>query len=143
MTRTYKLASNFNTVEFTITEEDYFDYANPIKLANDLAIEEGYPEEPILSYEEWLQAKLQEEYDILASIKPIEPINAPRIENKAPTSPIKPSGVPKYTLNNKKPSTAVYEAPTEAQISFAESLGIVNAAEYSKKELWALIKEMK
>lgn len=143
MTRTYKLASNFNTVEFTITDDDYFDYVSPIKIANEMAVEDGYPEEPILLYDEWLKIKLQEEYDILASIKPIEPINAPRIENKAPTSPLKPSGGPKIPLNNKKPSTAVFEAPTEAQISFAESLGIVNAAEYSKKELWALIKEMK
>lgn len=143
MTRTYKLAANFNTVEFTITDEDYFDYVNPIKAANDMAVEDGYPEDPILSYDEWLKAVLQEEYDILTSIKPVEPLNAPRIENKAPTSPVKPSGAPRYTLNNKKPSTGVFEAPTEAQISFAESLGIMNAAEYSKKELWALIKEMK
>lgn len=143
MNRTYKLASNFNTVEFTITDEDYFNYVNPIQTINEMAIEDGYPEESILSYDEWLKAILQEEYDILASIKPIDPINAIRIENKAPTSPLKPSEGVKVPLNNKKPSTAVFEAPTEAQISFAQSLGIINAAEYSKKELWALIKEMK
>ena len=60
MTRNYKLAANFNTVEFTITEEDMLD-------ALDMENEIEYDEDGELI----IKRILQREYDMLASINVI------------------------------------------------------------------------
>jgi hypothetical protein len=115
MTRNYKLAANFNTVEFTIDDEN-------ILQALDFENEAHYDEdgEAVLDVAEDVLIKriLQKEYDILASIDVI---------NVAP--PIK--------------QAEKIDPPSEKQAKFAEALGMKDAMKHDKKEVWAYIQKHK
>ena len=114
MTRNYKLAANFNTVEFTITEDDLLEVVTPEELQ--------YDEDHIVTYtvsdEELIKRVLQREYDILASIKVVNV--APDIKQAKKIDP-----------------------PSEKQAAWAEALGMKDAIKHDKKEVWAYIQKHK
>ena len=116
MTRNYKLAANFNTVEFTITEDDLLEVVTPEELQ--------YDEDHIVTYtvsdEELIKRILQREYDILASINVIN--IAPDIKQA------------------KKPAI---EPPSEKLAKWAESLGMKDPMSKSKKEVWEFVNKNK
>lgn len=115
MKRSYKLAANFNTVEFEITNDDLFEVC-------DFETEVEYDEDqiPTITIEDEVLIKriLQREYDLLASIN---------VVNMAP--PIK--------------QTEKINPPSEKQAEFAEYLGMKDAMKHDKKEVWAYIQKHK
>ena len=115
MTRNYKLAANFNTVEFEITDDEVLEEIKPDELAYDEDDEVVFTEE---AKEAALKRILQHEYDLLASI---EVVNiAPPIKQAEKINP-----------------------PSEKQAAFAESLGMTDARKRDKKEVWAYIQKHK
>ena len=115
MKRAYKLAANFNTVEFEITNDDLLE-------ACDFETEVEYDEEhiPTVIVEDEVLIKriLQKEYDILASINVVN--IAPPIKQAEKINP-----------------------PSEKQAAYAESLGMKDAMKHDKKEVWAFIQKHK
>ena len=122
MKRTYKLAANFNVVELTIDAEDYENYVNQIQLENENLIEMGLDPLNILDEESWIVRVLQQEYDIVAAIKVVNPIITSQKENTT-----------KETEQN--------DPPTPEQISYGLSLGLKNPEKMTKTELRFAIKE--
>ena len=122
MKRTYKLAANFNVVELTIDAEDYENYVNQIQLENENLIEMGLDPLNILDEESWIVRILQQEYDIVAAIKVVNPIITSQKENNT-----------KEIEQN--------DPPTQEQISYGLSLGIKNPEKMTKTELRFAIKE--
>ena len=122
MKRTYKLAANFNVVELTIDAEDYENYVNQIQLENENLIEMGLDPLNILDEESWIVRVLQQEYDIVAAIKVVNPIITSQKENNT-----------KEIEQN--------DPPTQEQISYGLSLGIKNPEKMTKTELRFAIKE--
>ena len=115
MTRNYKLAANFNTVEFEITDDDVLDEIKPEELAYDEDDEVIFTDE---AKENALKRILQHEYDLLASIN---------VVNIAP--PIK--------------QAEKIDPPSEKQAAFAEALGMKDAMKHDKNEVWAYIQKHK
>lgn len=115
MTRNYKLAANFNTVEFEITDDDVLDEIKPEELEYDEDDEVVFTDE---AKENALKRILQREYDLLASID---------VVNVAP--PIK--------------QAEKINPPSEKQAAFAESLGMKDAMKHDKNEVWAYIQKHK
>lgn len=120
MTKTYKLAANFNTCEITnITEED-------LMTVLDWETEVSYDENDVPSWEvsdeELIGRLLQKEYDILAGIK---------VVNVAP--PVQGSKTP---VKEEEPAS-------EKQIKWAKSLGMKNPEKATKKEVWLYIQKHK
>lgn len=115
MERHYKLAANFNTVEFTINDENILQV---LDFENEAHYDEGG--EFILDVAEDVLIKriLQKEYDILASIKVVNV--APDIKQAQPITP-----------------------PSEKQAAWAEYLGMKDAMKHSKKEVWDYIQKHK
>ena len=115
MKRAYKLAANFNTVEFEITNDDLLE-------ACDFETEVEYDEDniPTVTVEDEVLIKriLQREYDILASINVVN--IAPPIKQAEKINP-----------------------PSEKQAKFAEALGMKDAMKHDKKEVWAYIQKHK
>lgn len=121
MIRNYKLAANFNTVEFEITDDFIFQYYM-----------ENYDRhmwpEPVCDEDgEWtyecpkdviLKDILQTEYDILARIKVVN--IAPDIKQAKQINP-----------------------PSEKQAVWAENLGMKDPMNHDKKEVWAYIQKHK
>ena len=122
MKRTYKLAANFNVVELTIDAEDYENYVNQIQLENENLTEMGLDPLNILDEESWIVRVLQQEYDIVAAIKVVNPIITSQKENNT-----------KEIEQN--------DPPTQEQISYGLSLGIKNPEKMTKTELRFAIKE--
>lgn len=115
MTRNYKLAANFNTVEFEITDDDILQEIQPDELEYDQAAEVFFTDE---AKENAIKRILQREYDILASVKVINV--APPIKQAEPIDP-----------------------PSEKMIRWAENLGMKDAAKRPKKEVWEFIQKNK
>lgn len=122
MKRTYKLAANFNVVELTIDAEDYQNYVDQIQLENENLTEMGLDPLNILDEESWIVRVLQQEYDIIAAIKVVNPIITSQKEN----------ATKEIEQNN---------PPTPEQISYGLSLGIKNPEKMTKTELRFAIKE--
>lgn len=115
MIRNYKLAANFNTVEFEITDEDILQEIPPEDLEYDQAAEVFFTDE---AKENAIKRILQREYDILASVKVINV--APPIKQVEPIDP-----------------------PSEKMIRWAENLGMKDAAKRSKQEVFEFIQKNK
>lgn len=115
MKRAYKLAANFNTVEFEITNDDLLE-------ACDFETEVEYDDENIptviVDDEVLIKRILQREYDLLASIQVVN--IAPPIKQAEKINP-----------------------PSEKQAKFAEALGMKDAMKHDKKEVWAYIQKHK
>ena len=117
MKRAYKLAANFNTVEFEITEDDILAAAHECEVTqtdNGEYVLTKYD----VSEEELIKRILQKEYDILASINVVN--IAPPIKQAEPV-----------------------DKPSQKQIDWAIALGMKNAEKASKKEVWKYIQEHK
>lgn len=118
MTRKYKLAANFNTVELEFTDDDLFSVAECI------GIDPEFDEETETwsfndAYEDLaLRHLLQQEYDILASVKVVGAI---------------PTATP----------AEAFEPASEKQIKWAKNLGMKNPEKASKKEVWKYIQDHK
>lgn len=124
MMRNYKLASNFNVVEFTPTEKDLLEMLEPDEIV--FQDEEGsvfheVPEETLLA------RLLQREYNIINSIK-----TAPQNANKPVERP-----------RNKEQEYEPVDPPSKKQIEYAKLLGMKDAEKHSKKEVWEFIKRHK
>lgn len=115
MTRNYKLAANFNTVEFEITDNEILEEIQPDELEYDEDDEVIFTDE---AKDNALKRILQKEYDILASIKVVN--IAPDIKQAKNINP-----------------------PSEKQAAFAESLGMKDAMKHDKNEVWAYIQKHK
>lgn len=113
MEKEYVLACDFNTVRFKVTEDELYEYGRANDLINDY-------DELDVSWEELEARYLQEQYDILASIKTKPPV--------------------KYVTKPAEPETPK-DPPTEAQINKARSLGIKNPEKMDKETLRAKIGE--
>lgn len=115
ITRKYKLAANFNTVELEFDNDELLSRAHDDEFGFD---EDGIP---VLDVEEdvLLARLLQQEYDILASVKVIAP-------------------VPVNTVAAKPE-----DRPSEKQIEWAQNLGMKNPELRTKKEVWAFIQKHK
>jgi hypothetical protein len=114
MVRNYKLAANFNTVEFEITNEDLLEVLNQ----DEFELNEYGEYEHDVPEEELIKRVLQREYDILAGIKVVN--IAPDIKQAKQIDP-----------------------PSEKQAAFAESLGMKDPMKHSKKEVWEYIQKHK
>ena len=120
MKRVYKLAANYNTVEFEVTQED-------LRKVVDFDTEVDYiNEEPVylISDDELTRRILQREYDILSSIK---------VVNEAPA--------PKVTTATQREKEA--DPPTKKQCEWARALGMANPERKTKQELWRYIQSHK
>lgn len=115
MIRNYKLAANFNTVEFEITDDEVLDEIKPEELKYDEDDEVIFTDE---AKDNALKRILQREYDLLASINVIN--IAPDIKQAKKINP-----------------------PSEKQAAFAESLGMKDAMKHDKNEVWAYIQKHK
>lgn len=115
MTRNYKLAANFNTVEFEITDDEILEEIKPEELEYDEDDEVVFTD---AAKDNALKRILQREYDLLASIN---------VVNIAP--PIK--------------QAEKADPPSEKQIAWAEDLGMKDAKKHSRKEVWAYIQKHK
>lgn len=117
MIRNYKLAANFNTVEFEIKFEDLVQVATEDEY--EFSDNEEYTlQELHVPEEELIKRILQREYDILASIKVVN--IAPDIKQAKQINP-----------------------PSEKQAKYAESLGMKDAMKHDKNEVWAYIQKHK
>ena len=113
MKRIYKLAANFNTVEFEITDDDILDEIKPEELEYDDDDEVVFTDE---AKENALKRILQHDYDILASLKVVNIAPAPKV---------------------------VADAPSEKQCEWARALGMKNPEKKTKKEVWRYIQSHK
>ena len=95
---------------------------NQIQLENENLIEMGLDPLNILDEESWIVRVLQQEYDIVAAIKVVNPIITNQKENTT-----------KEIEQN--------DPPTPEQISYGLSLGIKNPEKMTKTELRFAIKE--
>lgn len=115
MTRIYKLAANFNTVEFEINDDLILEEILPSELEYDEDDEVVFTDE---ARNNALKRILQREYDTLAGID---------VVNIAP--PIKQA--PKI------------EPPSEKQAAWAEALGMKDPMKHDKREVWEFIQKNK
>lgn len=115
MIRNYKLAANFNTVEFEITDDEILDEIKPEELKYDEDDEVIFTDE---AKDNALKRILQRAYDLLASINVIN--IAPDIKQAKKINP-----------------------PSEKQAAFAEALGMKDAIKHDKNEVWAYIQKHK
>lgn len=115
MKRAYKLAANFNTVEFEITNDDLLEACD-----FETEVEYDSDETPTIAVEDEVLIKriLQREYDLLASINVVN--IAPPIKQAEKINP-----------------------PSEKQAAFAESLGMKDAMKHDKNDVWAYIQKHK
>ena len=115
MKRSYKLAANFNTVEFEITNDDLLEVCDP-----ETEIEFDEDQIPTTTVEDEVLIKriLHREYDLLARINVVN--IAPPINQAEKDDP-----------------------PSEKQIAWAKELGMKDAKKHSKKEVWAYIQKHK
>lgn len=133
MIRNYKLAAYFNVVEITIDDADYEKYCLEVEEENNYRYEDGVPPIRVLTNEEWRLNILQEEYDILASIKVVDPIKTtPKVEENRTYEKPKQKRFEKQRL----------EKPTEKMISYAKALNIENAEKMDKQTLWQAIHDI-
>lgn len=117
MKRVYKLAANYNTVEFEVTQED-------LKEVIDFDTEVDYIYEEsvnLISDEELIRRVLQKEYDILASIKVVNEAPAPKVKAAA------------------QPEKETADPPTKKQCEWARALGMTNPEKKTKQEVWKYI----
>lgn len=121
MKRSYKLAANFNTVEFEITYDDLLEVCD---FETEIELDEDQIPTITVEYEVLIKRILQREYDLLASIN---------VVNIAP--PIKQSEPIKQAEK--------INPPSEKQAAFAESLGMKDAMKHDKNEVWAYIQKHK
>jgi hypothetical protein len=117
MIRNYKLAANFNTVEFEITDDMIIDALMPAEIGYDENDELVFSDE---SAHAAIKRILQREYDMLASIKVI---------NIAP--------------DIKQAAQKQVNPPSEKQAAWAEALGMIDPMKHDKKEVWAFIQKHK
>lgn len=117
MERIYKLAANFNTVEFKPTREDLLEMVNYDSA--DVFYDENFNPQVVVEDNVLLERLLQREYDILASISPVQPI----------------AGKSQQGVNQQR---TVGDKPTEGQIQWAKRKGIPNPESMTKQELWKL-----
>lgn len=116
MERHYKLAANFNTVEFTITDDDLMSALNwetEVRMDPD-----DIPCWDVAD-EELISRILQREYDILAGVKCVP-------------------AQPKTTV-----IAEPVEKPSDKQIAWAKNLGMKNPEKASKQEVWKYIQANK
>lgn len=113
LARRYKLASNFNTVEFEITPEEFITVLQEDEVGF-LASGEAVWDVPD---EELIKRVLQREYDILASIQGTDVAPAPK-PKRPPTEPASPK-----------------------QIEWARNLGMKDPEKKSKSEVWGYIQK--
>ena len=134
MNRIYKLAANFNTVEFEISDDDIL---NEIKSEEvefdeeDEIVAAEYDNDYDIVFtneakEKALKRILQHEYDILASIKVVNAAPAPKVVAAAAPAP-----------------KVVEDAPSEKQCEWARNLGMKNPERKTKQEVWSYIKSHK
>lgn len=121
MMRTYKLASQFNVVEFSPTDKDLLEMLESDEI---IFTEDGGTVLHDVPEETLLERLLQREYDILNSIKVV------------PQTSVVRSG--KQTKNE-----SIEEPPSEKQIEFAKRLGMKDPQKHSKKEVWEFIQKHK
>ena len=115
MVRNYKLAANFNTVEFEITDDEILEEIKPEELEYD---EDGEVVFTDAAKDNALKRILQHEYDLLASINVVN--IAPPIKQAEKINP-----------------------PSEKQAAWAEALGMKDAMKHDRKEVWAFIQKHK
>ena len=115
MNRNYKLAANFNTVEFEITDDEILEEIKPDELEYDEDDEVVFTH---AAKDNALKRILQRESDLLASINVVN--IAPPIKQAEKINP-----------------------PTEKQAAFAEYLGMKDAMKHDKKEVWDYIQKHK
>lgn len=120
MNKIYKLAANFNTVEFVVSDEEIERVARERFLDDSLFLEltEGDEEEirvTEIEKDAALKFILQREYDFLSNIKTVKPAQ---------------------TIQAAEPE---FEPASDKQIAWAKSLGMRNAEKSSKQEVWAYI----
>lgn len=115
MNRHYKLAANFNTVEFEITNDDLLEV---VDYENECVYNEDDEPEIQVSDDVLIKRILQREYDTLASIK---------VVNVAP--------------DIKQVKTE--EGPSQKMIEWATNLGMKNPEKRTKKEVWEFIQKNK
>jgi hypothetical protein len=119
MNKIYKLAANFNTVEFVVSDEEIERVARERFLDDSLFLEltEGDEEIRVTEIEKDAALKfiLQREYDFLSNIKTVKPAQ---------------------TIQAAEPE---FEPASDKQIAWAKSLGMRNAEKSSKQEVWAYI----
>lgn len=119
MNRRYKLACNFNVVEFEIEERDLYDVADWD--AGEIADLDDTGTPIITASEEDLIARiLQREYDLLAGIKTV-----PQAGTKTP------------------PPIVKAEPPSQRQCDWARSLGMKEPELRSKQDVWSYIQKHK
>ena len=119
ITRNYKLAANFNTVELTIDNEELMTV-----LDWDKEVYYNNSDEPVWDVEDevLITRVLQREYDILAGIKVVN-VAPPAQGTKTPNKEEEPA--------------------SEKQIKWAKNLGMKNPEKATKKEVWLYIQEHK
>ena len=118
MNRLYKLAANFNSVEFAISDEMIEEEARSFISVDDDFFGDGEIGVTDAEKTAALSRILQREYDVIANIKVVGPV--------APAKSIAPNP-------EKVP-------PSEKQAKWAEALGMKNPLNYDKAEVWEYIK---
>ena len=119
MKRSYKLAANYNVVELEFTDDDLKTFAKEEEIVLEYdELADDYSMRYEVSNETLIKRLLQYEYDILASINVINA--APAIKNNPPI-----------------------EKPTQKMIDWATNLGMKNAENKSKGEVWNYIQKHK
>lgn len=132
MKRIYRLACNFNVVEITPEYKDLLDMADEAEIG----LDENDEEFIMVGEDELLRRLLQREYDILAAIEQKNTVNA--------VTPRKPPASTGYGKPASRPKgNPAFEKPSQAQIEWAENLGMEDAAYKSKKEVWEYIQKYK
>lgn len=135
MKRIYKLAANFNTVEFEIKDDDILNEIKSEEVEYDDEDEDVVAVEYDKDYdivftdeakENALKRILQHEYDILASIKVVNVAPAPKVVADTPSAP-----------------KVVADTPSEKQCEWARNLGMKNPEKKTKQEVWSYIKSHK
>jgi hypothetical protein len=118
MKKTYKLAHNFNTVEFELEDNDVIldSYVLPEEIVD---YDENLVPVHNVDRDELVLRFLKKEYDILAQIAPA----AAPAATRAPAEPFEPA--------------------SQSQISWAKNLGMADADKRSKREVFAYIQAHK
>ena len=114
LARRYKLASNYNTVEFEITADEFITVLEEDEVAFLPTTNEPVWDVPD---DELIKRILQREFDILASIQGTDIAPAPKAK-KPPAEPASPK-----------------------QIEWARNLGMKDPEKKSKSEVWAYIQK--
>lgn len=120
ITRNYKLAANFNTVELTIDQDELMtvlDWETEVYYNNSDEPQWDIEDEVLIT------RVLQREYDILAGVKVVQPVAIPV---KGEKTPVKEE-----------------EKPSDKQIEWAKNLGMKNPEKATKKEVWKYIQDHK